>query len=140
MNIKYVKPRQGCQVQKNLKGQILKNEKKAKQRPNFLQKFVNITKLEFRISEFFSQICKKQALKYTIFINIQKGQKMAKTFYFWQTVSKKGHQHPKKAKKWPKHFISGKQFQKRPNGNPVPRVFRKKTFFLWIGKNTVHHS
>jgi hypothetical protein len=35
--------------------------------------------------------------KYTIFVNIQKGQKMAK---------------------WPNHFISGKQFQKRPNGNP----------------------
>ncbi len=31
-------------------------------------------------------------------------------------------QHSKKAKKmakWPNHFISGKQFQKRPNGNPA---------------------
>jgi hypothetical protein len=36
----------------------------------------------------FAQICSKQALKYTIFVNIQK---MAK---------------------WPNHFISGKQFQK----------------------------
>jgi hypothetical protein len=27
-------------------------------------------------------------------------------------------QHSKMAK-WPKHFISGKQFQKRPNGNPA---------------------
>jgi len=24
----------------------------------------------------------------------------------------------KKGQKWPNHFISGKQFQKRPNGNP----------------------
>jgi hypothetical protein len=45
----------------------------------------------------FAHICSKHALKYTIFINIKKGQKMAK---------------------WPSHFISGKQFQKRPNGNP----------------------
>jgi hypothetical protein len=52
----------------------------------------------------FAQICSKHALKYTIFVNIQK---MAK---------------------WPNHFISGKQFQKgqiwqiwplkRPTGNP----------------------
>jgi len=32
--------------------------------------------------------------------------------------------------KWPNHFISGKQFQKRPNGNPdkyVQRaIFRSK--------------
>jgi len=47
--------------------------------------------------------CPKQALKYTTFVNIQKGQKMAKWLY---------------------HFISGKQFQKgqiwplkMPNGN-----------------------
>jgi len=39
----------------------------------------------------FAQICPKQALKYTIFVNIKKGQKMTK---------------------WPNHFISGKQFQK----------------------------
>jgi len=25
--------------------------------------------------------------------------------------------------KWPNHFISGKQFQKRPNGNPGMRLF-----------------
>jgi len=31
-------------------------------------------------------------------------------------------QHSKKAK-WPNHFISGKQFQKRPNGNPEKRSF-----------------
>jgi hypothetical protein len=40
----------------------------------------------------FAQICSKQALKYTIFVNIQKRPKngqMAKPFYFWQTVSKK---------------------------------------------------
>ncbi len=42
----------------------------------------------------FAQICSKHALKYTIFVNIQKRPKMAK---------------------WPNHFISGKQFQKRPN-------------------------
>jgi len=40
----------------------------------------------------FAQICSKQALKYTIFVNIQKRPKT--------------------------HIISGKQFQKRPNGNP----------------------
>ncbi len=29
--------------------------------------------------------------------------------------------------KWPNHFISGKQFQKRPNGNPAPND-KKLTF------------
>ncbi len=61
----------------------------------------------------FAQICPKQALKYTIFVNIQKRQKMAK---------------------WPYHSFSGKQFQKgqiwqiwpleMPNGNPGPRISR----------------
>jgi len=46
----------------------------------------------------FAQICPKQALNYTIFVNIQKGQKgqkrpkngqIAKPFYLWQTLSKK---------------------------------------------------
>jgi len=40
----------------------------------------------------FAQICSKHALKYTIFDNIlkrPKNGKMAKPFYFWQTVSKK---------------------------------------------------
>jgi len=46
----------------------------------------------------FGHICPKQSLKYTIFVNIQKRPKMAKL---------------------PNHFISGKQFQKRPNGNPA---------------------
>jgi len=39
-----------------------------------------------------AQICPKQALNYTIFVNIQKRPKkgqMAKPFSFWQTVSKK---------------------------------------------------
>jgi len=35
--------------------------------------------------------------KNILFVNIKKSPKMAK---------------------WPNHFISGKQFQKRPNGNP----------------------
>jgi len=62
----------------------------------------------------FAKICPKQALKYTIFVNIQKRQKNGQMA------------------KWPKHFISGKQFQKsqiwqiwplkRPNGNPVTIV------------------
>jgi len=39
----------------------------------------------------------KKALKFTIINNNQKGQKMAK---------------------WPNNIISGKQFQKSPNGNP----------------------
>ncbi len=41
-----------------------------------------------------------------------------KSYYFCQ--------HSKKAKKmakWPNHFISGKQFQKRPNGNPDLSIF-----------------
>jgi len=45
----------------------------------------------------FAQICPKQALKYTIFVNIQKRPKigqMAKPFYFWQTVSKKAKWQP----------------------------------------------
>ena len=40
----------------------------------------------------FAQIFSKQALKDTIFFNFQKRPKngqMAKSFYFWQTVSKK---------------------------------------------------
>jgi len=40
----------------------------------------------------FVQICSKQALKYTIFVNIKKRPKngqMAKPFYFWKTVSKR---------------------------------------------------
>jgi len=51
------------------KGQILKNEK----RPNFLQKFVKITKLKFRISIKclkFAKICQKQDLNAVIFVNI----------------------------------------------------------------------
>jgi len=37
------------------------------------------------------RFAQKQALNYTIFVNIQKRPKgqMAKPFYFWQTVSKK---------------------------------------------------
>jgi len=49
----------------------------------------------------FAQICPKQALKYTLFVNIQKRPKngqMAKPFYFWQTVSKKA--------KWQPWFIA----------------------------------
>jgi len=49
----------------------------------------------------FVQICPKQASKDTIFVNIKKGQKNGQMA------------------KWPNHFISGKQFQKTPNGNPV---------------------
>jgi hypothetical protein len=78
------------------KGQINANKCQI-----FFKKIVNITKLKFRISENvlnFSQICTKQALKYIIFISIQKRPKMAK---------------------WPKHFFSGKQIQNRPNGNPA---------------------
>jgi hypothetical protein len=33
-----------------------------------------------------------------------------KIYNFWQYLKKD---------KWPNHFISYKQFQKRPNGNPV---------------------
>jgi len=40
--------------------------------------------------------------------------------------------HSKKAKNWPNHFISGKPFQKRPNGNfafckPLGQPFRQFT-------------
>jgi hypothetical protein len=45
----------------------------------------------------FAQICPKQTLKYTIFVNIQKRPKngqMAKLFDFWQTVSKKAKWQP----------------------------------------------
>jgi hypothetical protein len=44
----------------------------------------------------FAQNCPKQALKYTLFVNIQKRPRMAKPFYFWQTVSKKAKWQP-----WP---------------------------------------
>ena len=56
----------------------------------------------------FAHICPKQALKYTIFVNFQKGQKMAK---------------------WPNHFISGKQFQKRPNWAYL--AFKKANWQPW---------
>ena len=69
--------------------------KKGQIKAKFLQKFVKITRLKFRISSnivSFAQIFPKQALKCTIFFNIQKRPKngqMAKPFYVWQTVSKK---------------------------------------------------
>jgi hypothetical protein len=37
-----------------------------------------------------------------------------KIYYFCQHLKK-----AKKMAKWPNHFISGKQFQKRPDGNPA---------------------
>jgi len=39
----------------------------------------------------FAQICPKQTLEYTIFVNIKKGQK---PFNFWQTVSKRSNGNP----------------------------------------------
>jgi hypothetical protein len=52
----------------------------------------------------FAHICPKQALKYTIFVNIQKRPKNGQMaeHYFWQTVSK------------------------RPNGNPGTNVLFNK--------------
>ncbi len=36
--------------------------------------------------------------------------------------------------KWPNHFISGKQFQKRPNGNPGPALIHKgRNSLKWEG-------
>lgn len=71
------------------KGHILKNEK----RTNLILKIVKITNLKYRVTQkrytSFTD-SSKQALKYIIFFNIQKGQKnaqMAKPF-FWQTVQK----------------------------------------------------
>jgi len=61
----------------------------------FFKFFFQITRFKVGISRntsSFAQISPKQAFKYTIFFNIQK---------------------------WPNHSISGKLFQKRPNGNPV---------------------
>jgi len=72
------------------KGQILKNEKRPYKGQISLKKMVKITKLKFRISDLFKT-------KYTIFVNIQKRPKkgqMAKSFYFWQTVSKKAKWQP----------------------------------------------
>jgi len=62
---------------------------------------------------FHSKICQKQALKYTIFVNIQKVQKMAKPFYFRQTDSK------------------------RPKGNPVSRT-HTRSFFDDVSKSRRH--
>ncbi len=42
-------------------------------------------------------------------------------YYFNQYLKK-----AKKISKWPNHFISGKLFQKRPNGNPETRKTRKE--------------
>jgi len=45
----------------------------------------------------FAQICSKQALKYTLFVYIQKRPKngqMTKPLYFWQTVSKRPNGNP----------------------------------------------
>ncbi len=38
--------------------------------------------------------------------------------------------------KWPNHFISGKQFQKRPNGNPG--VNPTNFFEVYIVSFTIH--
>jgi len=59
--------------------------------------FVQMSGFKVRISQnigSFARNSPKQALKYTIFFNIQKGQKKAKSFYFWQTVSRKGKWQP----------------------------------------------
>jgi hypothetical protein len=66
--------------------------KKGQIKAKFPLKIVKITKLtinNYKKCMKFAHICPKRALKYTIFVNIQKRPKMAKPFYFWQTVSKK---------------------------------------------------
>jgi len=71
--------------------------KKVQINANFSSKFFKITTLKyFVLSNIvnFSPIFPKQTFKSYIFLNIQRGQKMVK---------------------WPNYFISGKQFQKRPN-------------------------
>ncbi len=92
---------QGCQIQKIKKAKF--GHEQFQKRPNpekwkkgqiSLKIFVKITKLKLRSLHKclkFAQVCPKQTLKYTIFVNIKK---MAKPLYFC------------------------KQFQKRPNGNP----------------------
>jgi len=79
------------------KGQILKNEKKGQ---NFHKKLVKITRIKATISlniSSFAQIVPKQAsTKYYFLQQPKNGQmakwpngQMAKSFHFWQTVSKK---------------------------------------------------
>jgi len=72
------------------KGQILKNEKGQ---ISFKQ-YVKITRFKIRISKNITclvQISPIQALKYTIFFNIQKDQKGPNDqfMFFWQNVFKK---------------------------------------------------
>lgn len=75
--------------------------KKVKSKPNFLEKIFMMKKFKFKISwnvASFAQIfpvC-------NIFINIQIGQQVVKC---------------------PNHFITSKQFQKRPNGNRASYVY-----------------
>ena len=37
--------------------------------------------------------------------------------------------------KWPNHFISGKQFQKRPNGNPGSSTILKRRRWKMVFRN-----
>jgi len=69
-----------------------------------------MTRLKVRISSIiasFAQISSKQALKYTIFFNIQKRPKMAESFCFWQTFSKKAEWQPRKMASVLEKYIFG---------------------------------
>jgi len=64
------------------KGQILKNEKRSNKGQNFFKYFFAITRFKVGIKKniaSFAQISPEQALKYTIFVNIPKWPKKAKT-------------------------------------------------------------
>ena len=75
--------------------------RRSNRRPYLLQKFVKITRLKLRISlnnAGFAQISSKQAFYYqTIFVSIEKGQKLAT---------------------WIIHFIIGKKVSKKAKWQP----------------------
>jgi len=75
------------------KGQILKNEKRPNKGHISFKKFVKITELKFRMFRIclkFAEICPKKALKYTIFVNIQRRPKNGQIIFFLTNSFKKG--------------------------------------------------
>jgi len=84
---------------------------KNDKRPNFLLKLVKATKHKM------FKICSD----------------FSKTYYFLSAFEK--------PKNWQNHFISGKQFQKRPNGNPEGHsllFFKGVIFLALLYKQNLH--
>jgi len=91
------------QVQKKLKGQILKNEKK----PNFLQKFIEKTRFKVTMSLNISSFAQ---------ISLKNNKTRFKIRILGSST----------LKKWQNHFISGKKIQKGQMATMIITVIAKK--------------